>query len=434
MSERGTSRPPAAAGGEDGGRNGEDGAVARRLRVLGSVCASVLVAVLAATAAIGWSAARPGAGDVMESPPAGAFLAAVGAMLLVLLSSAVHGRILRRQATSEAEDLEELEELEGWAAAEERGKPKAGEEAARLRAYSWATGASFGMLAAAAALGAMVASNGRAPFYGLVICIAALFSMAARWPRRSGFDLALRPDRPDAVSRAAAWRSLAQPFATRAADRADERAGGEGLGMEQGPGPEPVVATFPAAPGSAHGLGGEELPAAGAVAALVGARLRILRIACGAMLLGVALLAVASVMVVRLRVVRPVASTGLSLTLTVIAAVVILAGSRVQAAILARAGRGIAGEPPSAGGARGVAPGMAQLPGAAAAVVGAYAWATLAGFASFVAVAALGLVVAAVTAVARYALVICGVAALGMAARWPRRAAVLGLLRRRRLA
>ena len=431
MSERGTSLPPAVAGGEDGGRNGEDGAVARRLRVLGSVCASLLVAVLAATAAIGWSAARPGAGDLMESPPAGAFLAAVGAMLLVLLSSAVHGRILRRQATSEAEDLEELE---GSAVAEEPGEPKAGEEAARLRAYTWATGASFGMLAAAAALGAMVASNGKAPFYGLVICIAALFSMAARWPRRSGFDLALRPDRPDAVSRAAAWRSLAQPFATRAADRAEERAGGEGLGMEQGPGPEPVVATFPAAPGSAHGLGGEELPAAGAVTVLVGARLKVLRIACGAMLVGVALLAAASVMVVRLRVVRPVASTGLSLTLTVVAAVLILAGSRVQAAILARAGRGIAGERPSAGGARAVAPGMAQLPGAAAAVVGAYAWATLAGFASFVAVAALGLVVAAVTAVARYALVICGVAALGMAARWPRRAAVLGLLRRRGLA
>jgi len=187
------------------------------------------------------------------------------------------------------------------------------------------------------------------------------------------------------------------------------------------------------APGSARRLGGEELPAAGAVAALVGARLRVLRAACGAMLVGVALLAAASVMVVRLRVVRPVASTGLSLTLTAVAAVLILAGSRVQAAILARAGRGT-GERRSDGGSGAVASGTAQLPGAAAAVVGAWAWATVAGFASFVAVAALGLVVAAVTAVARYALVICGVAALGMAARWPRRAAVLGLLRRRGLA
>jgi hypothetical protein len=92
--------------------------------------------------------------------------------------------------------------------------------AARLRAYSWATGVSFGMLAVAVALGAGVASTGKAPLYGLVICIAALFSMTARWPRRSGFDLALRSDREDSVSRAAAWRHLAQPFASHGAGAA----------------------------------------------------------------------------------------------------------------------------------------------------------------------------------------------------------------------
>jgi hypothetical protein len=226
--DRGTSRQPVAAGDENGGESGEDGAVARRLRVLGAVCASLLVAVLATAAAIGWSAGRPGAGDLMESPPVDSFLVALGAMLLVLLASAVYGRILRRQATPEVEESAELEEsaeAEGAVAAEE---PAAAEHAvdaeeaaargklpaARLRAYSWATGASFGMLTVAAALGAMVASTGKAPLYGLVICIAALFSMAARWPRRSGFDLALRSDRPDAVSRAAAWRNLAQPFAS----------------------------------------------------------------------------------------------------------------------------------------------------------------------------------------------------------------------------
>ena len=221
-SDRGTSRPPPAAGDENGGQNawenGEDGAIARRLRVLGSVCAALMVAVLATAAAIGWSAARPGAGDLMESPPADSFLVAASAMLLVLLASAVYGRILRRQAAAEPEESEEA------------GEPEARETlaavAARLRAYSWATGASFGMLAAAAALGAMVASTGKAPFYGLVICVAALFSMVARWPRRSGFDLALRSGRPDAVSRAAAWRSLAQPFASHRADRAEQRAGG----------------------------------------------------------------------------------------------------------------------------------------------------------------------------------------------------------------
>jgi len=246
--DRGTSRQPAAAGdekrgekGEDGedGEDGEEGAVARRLRVLGAVCASLLVAVLATAAAIGWSAARPGAGDLMESPPFDSFLVALCAMLLVLLASAVYGRILRRQAPDELEEAAAAEgaapvegaaaaegaEAEGAAAADdaleaeaaaEAEEPEARERAmaARLRAYSWATGASFGMLAVGAALGALVASAGKAPLYGLVICIAALFSMAARWPRRSGFDLALRSDREDAVSRAAAWRHLAQPFAS----------------------------------------------------------------------------------------------------------------------------------------------------------------------------------------------------------------------------
>ncbi|HXO26305.1 MAG TPA: hypothetical protein VOA80_03110 [Thermoanaerobaculia bacterium] len=235
--DRGTSRQPAAAGDEKRGEKGEDGeegeggAVARRLRVLGAVCASLLVAVLATAAAIGWSAARPGAGDLMESPPFDSFLVALCAMLLVLLASAAYGRILRRQAPDELEESVEAEgeaEAEGAAAADdalaaeaaaEAEEPEARERAvaARLRAYSWATGASFGMLAVGAALGALVASAGKAPLYGLVICIAALFSMAARWPRRSGFDLALRPDREDAVSRAAAWRHLAQPFASHGA-------------------------------------------------------------------------------------------------------------------------------------------------------------------------------------------------------------------------
>ncbi len=225
--DRGTSRQPAAAGGETGGENrgedrgedGGDGAVARRLRVLGAVCAALVVAVLATAAAICWSAARPGAGDLMESPPFDSFLVALGAMLLVLLASAVYGRILRRQAAAEFEGAAAAEEAAPAEEAAEAEEPAARKNpaAARLRAYSWATGASFGMLAVAAALAAIVASTGKAPLYGLVICIAALFSMAARWPRRSGFDLALRSDREDVVSRAAAWRHLAQPFTSHGA-------------------------------------------------------------------------------------------------------------------------------------------------------------------------------------------------------------------------
>ena len=248
--ESGTSRQPAAAADENGGENGQDGeggAVARRLRVLGAVCAALVVAVLATAAAIGWSAGRPGAGDLMESPPFDSFLVALGGMLLVLLSSAVYGRILRRQAAAEVEEAAEDEA-----------------SAARLRAYTWATGVSFGMLAVAAALGAMAASAGRAPLYGLVICIAALFSMAARWPRRSGFDLALRSDRPDAVSRAAAWRHLAQPFASPAAGASGSSETARGAGGREAAGEGArggaTEATAGSEPGGAahHAAGGPE--------------------------------------------------------------------------------------------------------------------------------------------------------------------------------
>ena len=70
----------------------------------------------------------------------------------------------------------------------------------------------------------------------------------------------------------------------------------------------------------------------------------------------------------------------------------------------------------------------------ATAIVGAYARATAIGFALLDGAAALGLAVAAVTGTVRYALVICAAAALGMLAHWPRRAAVVALLRGRGLA
>lgn len=278
--DRGTSRQPAAAGDENGGEDGErgeggaGGAVARRLRVLGAVCAALAVAVLTTAAAIGWSAGRPGAGDLMESPPFDSFLVALGGMLLVLLASAVYGRILRRQAAAELEEAAEDEEaltVEGAAAADEAVEaagaadangPEARERAAAacLRAYSWATGVSFGMLAVAATLGAMIASAGKAPLYGLVICIAALFSMAARWPRRSGFDLALRSDREDAVSRAAAWRHLAQPFASHGAgaDRSSETALGAGGNEAAGEGAGSGVTEATAGGGVSEATAGGE--------------------------------------------------------------------------------------------------------------------------------------------------------------------------------
>jgi len=159
------------------------------------------------------------------------------------------------------------------------------------------------------------------------------------------------------------------------------------------------------------------------------------------------------VIAVRLGLVRPLASSGLSLTLTLLAAVLIMAAARLQSAILARAGRGAGGRelsearagrvafgavprPRPATGAPRSDPALAlpAAPAAGAELVGAYVWSTVAGFAVLAAAATLGLVVALVTAVARYALVICGVAALGMLARWPRRAAAGRLLRQRGLA
>jgi hypothetical protein len=184
--------------------------------------------------------------------------------------------------------------------------------------------------------------------------------------------------------------------------------------MDREPSLEPVAA-FPGPAASPGLLSGE------AVTALVGSRLRTLRLICGAMLASVVLLAAASVVVVRLSAARPVVSTAVSLTLTLLAATLILATSRLQASFLARQGRG-------------ALPGAPAGPELAAAIIGAYGRATVAGFALLDAAAALGLIVAGVTATVRYALVICGVAALGMLARWPRRTAILRLLRRRGLA
>jgi hypothetical protein len=193
-------------------RGGEERQIERRLRTLGSACAVVAAAVLVTAGTIGWAAGRAGADALMTSPPADSFLIAVGAMLLVLLASAVHRRILRQPASDlDGDPAGELDDDPGGEPDGDRGGEPVGEPnapvhrwpprpsrapaAVRLRAYSWATGVSFGMLAAAAALGAVVALGGKALFYGLVICLAALIAMVARWPRRSGFDLFDMADR-----------------------------------------------------------------------------------------------------------------------------------------------------------------------------------------------------------------------------------------------
>ncbi len=147
-------------------------------------------------------------GDWQASPPSGSFLVALGAMLLVLLASAAHGRILRRQGAGSGRAGGDTPATGGDGEAEAETGDEARSSwpsprpaawvAERLSAYSWATGVAFAMLGAAVVLGAGLALGGRAPFYGLVICLASLAVMAARWPRRATFDLALiagrRPD------------------------------------------------------------------------------------------------------------------------------------------------------------------------------------------------------------------------------------------------
>jgi len=188
--------------------------------------------------------------------------------------------------------------------------------------------------------------------------------------------------------------------------------------VTQPPSPAPNVVTFPATPGAAG-----EAPRldSAAFAALVDGRLRRLRAVCAALLGCVALQAAGSVLLVRSLAARPLASIEPALTVTILAAVLILAASRLQAAILARAGR------------RARATGLAG-PALAAEVAGAYSWSTIAGYLLLGAASSLGLLTAAVTATVRYALVICAAAALGMLARWPRRGAILRLLRQRGLA
>jgi hypothetical protein len=185
-----TSPRPAGVAGED--------EIDRRLRLLGSTCAALAVAVLATAAAVGWAALRASASDFMASPPGDSFLAALCAMVLVLLASAAHGRILRRQAAAEIDDAAEMDGVDDPDGAATAGRPRppaAAVTASRLSAYTWATGAWFGMLAVAAALGAVAAAGGRAPLYGLVVSVAVLFAMVARWPRRSGFEMAFRDPR-----------------------------------------------------------------------------------------------------------------------------------------------------------------------------------------------------------------------------------------------
>jgi hypothetical protein len=184
--------------------------------------------------------------------------------------------------------------------------------------------------------------------------------------------------------------------------------------MQLGQGFDPKVVAFPGAAGTAPKLD------RAALTALLDGRLRTLQVVCGAMLGSALLLAAASYVVVHSVAVPPAPSTQLSLTLTVAALVVLLGASRLHAAILGRAGRGVV---------------AALNPAvAAAAALDAYGRATVVSYVLLDATAALGLTIAVVTGSVRYSLVIGGAAVFSMLLRWPRWRAMEGLLRRRGLA
>jgi hypothetical protein len=165
-------------GREAGGKGASEAAVERRLSRLRTACSVPAAAGVAASAAIVWTAEGRGAEGWLGSPPTESFVMALGALLVVLLASAARARILRR---AREEGLGEADAAGGW-----------------LGVYSRATAVHFAMLAVAVALGGMVALRGRAPFYGLVICLASLLSMTARWPRRAGLAVAMDEDGPGA--------------------------------------------------------------------------------------------------------------------------------------------------------------------------------------------------------------------------------------------
>jgi hypothetical protein len=200
------------------GAPAEEDEVDARLRRLGAICAPLAAAVVVAVGAIVWVAERDEVSGWVTSPPANSFLVALGAMLLILLSSAAHTRLLRRdvdldadEAAGDADELageadeaarEAADDVAGEAAGEAVAVPppavartaRAARSAELLQAFWRATLVSFAMQALAAALGVAVALGGNAPFYGLVICLAALLGMVARWPRRRRFEMLLAED------------------------------------------------------------------------------------------------------------------------------------------------------------------------------------------------------------------------------------------------
>jgi hypothetical protein len=138
---------------------------ARRLLPVTRVCRA-LAGTVVLFAILSWTLTSSGLPPVV--PLSLSLLAAV----LILLSSRFRSSVLKRAFPR---------------AAELRPSPDT-----VLAAYGKATLISFAILEAAALLGLVVSMTSGSAYFGIVLCVAALFAMLTRWPRAAEVDRLLR--------------------------------------------------------------------------------------------------------------------------------------------------------------------------------------------------------------------------------------------------
>jgi hypothetical protein len=144
---------------------------ARRLRPVIRICAALGGSVLL-LAVLSWALTRDLRRPIPGLPPAVPLALALLAAVLILLSSRLRSSVLRR--------------------AFPRSAVLPPQPDAVISAYGKATLAGFAILESAALLGLLVSLTSGSAYFGIVLCVAALFGMLTRWPRASEVDRLLR--------------------------------------------------------------------------------------------------------------------------------------------------------------------------------------------------------------------------------------------------
>jgi hypothetical protein len=202
------------------------GEVERRLWRLSSLCAVPAAAALVAVGGIAWKASTDAVDGWLGSPPSASFFLTTAALFMVVLTSAMRGRMMARPPSAPDGDVAPGDAREadgvGRAAAPAGTAERWREPWSRYSRYTVAT---FVMLSLAIAAGASVGLVGHAPFYGVVLCLASLLAMVARWPRASVFEAILEGE--EAADADDADQAAAEEDADEAAAGDDPGAGGE---------------------------------------------------------------------------------------------------------------------------------------------------------------------------------------------------------------